>query len=172
MPPFKRLFIGLELPPSCKATLAELNPNLRGLRWVGPEQRGLEKEGVLHENLSNARVPPFFLPLKGVGFFRSRGRPSVVWVGVGNGHPHLFALHRRVQDAVLRAGLEPDLRPFHPHVTVGRAREISTHTLQPFIRKHADDELGLFEVKEFILFSSLLAPEDATYFPELRVPLE
>jgi RNA 2',3'-cyclic 3'-phosphodiesterase len=182
MPPFKRLFIGLELPDSCKVTLAELNPKLRGLRWIGPEQQhltlsflgalGPEKEGVLHENLSRVRVPPFFLPLSGVGFFRSRGRPSVVWVGVGNGHPHLFALHRHIQDAVLKAGLEPDLKPFHPHVTVGRARDISTAAVQPFIRKHSDHEFGMLEVKEFVLFSSHLAPEGATYFPELRVPLE
>ena len=182
MPAFKRLFIGLELPASCKTTLAELNPNLPGLRWIGPEQQhltlsflgavGSEREDALHENLSCVRVPPFFLPLQGVGFFKSRGRPSVVWVGVGNGHPHLFALHRHVQDAVIRAKLEPDLKPFHPHVTVGRARDISTQALQPFIRKHADREFGLFEVKEFVLFASLLAPEGATYFPELRVPFE
>jgi RNA 2',3'-cyclic 3'-phosphodiesterase len=83
-------------------------------------------------------VPAFFLPLCSIGVFNSRGRPSVVWVGIGKGHPHLFALHRRIQDAVLSAGLQADLKPFHPHVTVGRARDISGQVLQPFVRSHAE----------------------------------
>lgn len=176
---FKRLFIGLELPETCRATLEELDPGAPGLRWLSAAQMHLtlsfigdvssETERRLHEELPAARVPPFFLPVQGIGFFRAKGRPSVVWVGVGKGHPHLFALHRHVQDAVIRAGLEPDLKPFHPHVTVGRARGISSQALQPLIRKHQDTEFGLIEVKEFVLFSSLLAPEGATYFPELRV---
>jgi RNA 2',3'-cyclic 3'-phosphodiesterase len=181
MPSFKRLFIGLELPESCKATLEELDPKLPGLRWLSREQMHLTlsflggvapgQEDALDENLCRVHVPPFFLPLQEIGFFRARGRPSVVWIGVGKGHPHLFALHHRVQDAVLRAGLEPDLKPFHPHVTVARSRGISTQALQPIIRKNRDREFGLIEVREFVLFLSLLAPEGASYFPELRVAL-
>ena len=181
MQPAKRLFIGLELPTSCKTTLEELDPDLPGLRWVPPAQQHLtlsflgevplDQVERLEESLREVRVPPFFLPLQGVGFFGARGRVSVVWVGVGKGHPHLFALHHHVQDAVLRAGLEADLKPFHPHVTVGRSRNLSSQALQPFLKNHRDEEFGLFEVKEFVLFSSLLAPEGATHFPELRVNL-
>jgi 2'-5' RNA ligase len=181
MPSFKRLFIGLELSEACKTTLEELDPRLPGLRWLPRDQMHLTlsflggvtpgQEDILHENLRKVHVPPFFLPLQDIGFFRAHGRPSVVWIGVGKGHPHLFALHHHVQDAVLRAGLEPDLKPFHPHVTVARSRGISSQALQPFIRKNQDREFGLIEVKEFVLFLSLLAPEGASYFPELRVPL-
>lgn len=112
--------------------LLSLNPQLNGLRWLIAEQLHLTlsflgdveaaAEARLHEALGEVRVPPFVLPLSGVGVFNVRGRPSVVWAGVGKGHPHLFALHRRIQDAVLHAGLEPDLKPFHPHITIGRAK--------------------------------------------------
>jgi hypothetical protein len=36
---------------------------------------------LLCEVLQEVRVPPFFLPLRGVGVFNSRGRPSVAWAG-------------------------------------------------------------------------------------------
>ena len=118
-------------------------------------------EDRLLDALREVRVPPFFLQICGIGVFNARGRPSVVWAGVGKGHPHLFALHRRIHDAVLYAGLEPDLKPFHPHITIGRAKGISRQALQPFIRSHAETNFGMFEVKGFDLYSSVLAAEGA-----------
>jgi 2'-5' RNA ligase len=125
-------------------------------------------EAQLRQALGDVRVPPFFLPLRSVGVFNSRGRPSVVWVGVGKGHPHLFALHRRIQDAILRVGLEADLRTFHPHITIGRANGISSQMLQPFLRSYAESEFGLVQVTGFELYSSVLAPEGATHAVEMR----
>ena len=178
MLPSKRIFVGLELPASCKTTLLSLDPQLTGLRWVVEEQLHLTlsflgnvdtvAEDRLREALDQVRVPPFFLPLCGVGVFNVHGQPSVVWVGVGKGHPHLFLLHRRIQDATLHAGLEPDLKPFYPHVTVGRAKGISRQALQPFIRQYAEADLGLFEVTGFGLYSSLLSPVGAIHHLEMR----
>lgn len=174
----KRLFVGLELPPSCKMALVAPDPHLTSLRWLPEEQLhltlsfvgdvGAPAEASLREALREVQVPPFFLPLRGIGFFESRGRPSVVWVGVGNGHPHLFTLHRRIQDAVLHAGLEPDLKPFHPHVTVARARGISREALHPITRSYAETEFDLIKVTGFALYSSVLAPEGATHCVEMR----
>ena len=158
--------------------LLSLNPELAGLRWLTAEQLHLTlsfigdveaaAEDRLHEALGEVRVAPFFLPLYGVGVFNVRGRPSVVWAGVGKGHPHLFALHRRIQDAVLRAGLEPDLKPFHPHITIARAKGISRQALLPFLRKHAEADFGMFEAKGFELYSSVLAAEGAIHQVEMR----
>lgn len=178
MLPSKRLFIGIGVPASCKTELVSLDPHLNGLRWLTAEQLHLTlsflgdveatREDGLHEALRHVRVPPFFLPLCGVGVFSVRGRPSVIWAGVGKGHPHLFALHRRIQDAVLQAGLEADLKPFHPHITIGRAKGISRQTLQPFLRKYAETDFGMFEVKAFELYSSLLVAEGAIHQIEMR----
>ncbi len=174
----KRLFIALDLPASCKSELLALDPHLSGLRWLPAEQIHLtlsflgdvdeRAEERLCESLAAVRVPRVFLPLRGVGVFNARGRPSVVWVGVGKGHPHLFLLHRRIQDAVLHAGLEADLKPFHPHVTVGRTRGISQQALRPFLRKYADTEFDLFEVTGFELYSSVLSPQGAAHRVEMH----
>ena len=158
--------------------LLSLDPHLTGLRWLTGEQIhltlsflggvGAPSEDRLHEALREVRVPPFFLPLCGVGAFNTRGRPSVVWAGVGKGHPHLFALHRRIQDAVLSVGLEADLKPFHPHVSIGRGKGISRQALQPFIRRHAETEFGMVRVTGFNLYSSVLSAEGAAHHVEMR----
>jgi 2'-5' RNA ligase len=174
----KRLFIALEIPAGCKQALAALDPHMAGLRWLPEDQIhltlsflgqvGPAEEEVLREALDEVRVPPFFLPLQGVGVFSARGKPSVLWAGVGKGHPHLFVLHRRVQDAALRAGLEPDLKPFHPHVTIARSKSVSRQALQPFLRKHAETDIGLFKVTGFALYSSVLSPDGPTHVVETR----
>jgi len=69
----------------------------------------------------------------------------------------------------LRAGLEPDLRSFHPHVTLGRAKDVSRHDLKAFLRKFEETEFDLVHVTGFALFSSVLAREGATHTLELRV---
>ena len=181
MLPSKRLFVGLELPASCKATLLSIDPHLSGLWWLPEEQFHLTlsflgnletpEEDRLGEALREVRVPRFFLPISGVGVFNVRGNPSVLWAGVGKGHPHLFLLHRRIQDAVLRAGLEPDLKPFHPHITIGRAKGVSRQALQPFIRKYTEADFGIFEVTDFALYSSVLSPAGAIHHLEMRLDL-
>ena len=173
----KRLFIALELPESRRETLAALNPHLKGLRWLPVEQLHVTmsfighvnstQEEPLREALAGVRVPQFFLPIQGVGTFGG-ARPTVVWAGLGKGHPHLFALHKHVQDAVLHAGLEPDLKPFHPHITLGRANGVSGATLSPFLRRNAEAEFGLWKVTGFAMFSSILSSEGATHAVEMR----
>ena len=173
----KRLFIGLELPDTTRALLAKLDPEVRGLRWVPAGQMHLTlsflgdvepaREPSLIAALQGVRVAPFFLPIEGVGTFGG-DHPRVVWAGVGRGHPHLFALHKRIQDAVFRAGFEPDLRAFHPHVTLGRAKDLPRHAVRPFLLEHEKIEFGLIHVTGFTLFSSILSAGGATYSVEFR----
>ena len=173
----KRLFIGLELPTSCQETLAGIDPKLKGVRWLSAVEMHLtmsflgnvehEQERLLREALAPVTVPAFFLPIQGVGTFGG-SRPTVVWAGVGKAHPHLFALHKRIQDALLHVGLPADLRPFHPHITIGRIRNATRSALLPFVRKHADTEFGLWQVTGFTLFSSVLSAEGASHTVEMR----
>jgi 2'-5' RNA ligase len=174
----KRFFIGLELPTSTRAMLHGIDPRIKGLRWLPAEQLhltmsflgnvGAEGEERLREALAQVQVPPFFLPVAGVGAFGGE-RPSVVWAGVGQGHPHLFALHHHIQDAVLHAGLEADLKPFHPHITLGRARGVSRAALKPFLRRYAGTEFDLYKATRFTLFSSQLTSEGSIYTVEMRI---
>lgn len=175
----KRLFVSIELPQSVRTTLAELDPHLRGVRWLAREQMHLtlsflgnvpeDVEEKLKKNLTAIEWKAFFLPLSGFGAFPGKGRPNVIWIGVGSGHPHLFQLHKRVQEAALGAGLEPDLRSFHPHITVARGRDVSAESVRPFLRAHADFDAGMIHVESFCLNSSELTPSGSVYTRELIV---
>lgn len=157
--------------------LTGLDPRLRGVRWLTVEQLHLTmsflgqvesaREERLRAALAEVRVSPFFLPIQGMGVFGGQ-HPTTVWAGVGNGHPHLFALHKHIQDAVMRSGFEPDLRQFHPHITLARVKDVPRHALRPFLLRYEETEFDLFPVKGFVLFSSILSSEGATYSVEMR----
>jgi 2'-5' RNA ligase len=175
----KRLFVSIELPRSVTERFAELDPQLRGVRWLAPEQMHLTLSFLgtvpadvaenLKTNLAAIEWKAFFLPLTGFGAFLSKGRPNVIWIGVGSAHPHLFQLHKRVQEAALAAGLQPDLRSFHPHVTVARCRDVSPEAIRPFLKAHTAFDAGMIHVESFCLNSSELTPAGSVYTRELVV---
>jgi 2'-5' RNA ligase len=175
----KRLFVSLDLPEAIAAALVSLNPEVNGVRWLKLEQLHLtlaflgnveaRAEAELRTRLSAIQFHSFFLPLQGVGTFPGRGFPKVLWLGVGQGHPHLFQLHKKVTDAALAARLQPDLRPWHPHITLARCEHVSEARLRPFLRRHAEFDLGLVPINGFALKSSLLTPAGSIYTDELTV---
>src|SRR5436190_18900465 len=176
----KRLFVSIELPESMTEGLACLNPQLPGVRWLEPRQMHLtlaflgsvetDIQQTLSEKLEAISWKSFFLPLVGLGTFPSKGWPKIIWIGVGSGHPHLFQLHKRVQEALLAVGLEPDLRSFHPHIPLARCRDVSPQTIRPFLKSHADFDAGLTHVESFCLNSSQLTAVGSLYTTELIVP--
>ncbi len=176
----KRRFVSIEPPHSITRRLAELDPQLRGVRWLEPEQMHLtlsflgnvsiEIQQSLAKNLRVISWKSFFLPLIGLGAFPGKGRPNVIWIGIGTGHPHLFQLHKRVQEAAIASGLEPDLRSFHPHVTLARCRDVSAESVRPFLRSHAAFDAGMIHVESFCLNSSELSQSGSVYTRELLIP--
>jgi 2'-5' RNA ligase len=167
------------LPLAIAEALVRLDPHLPGVRWAKAGQIHLtlaflgsvtvEAEKKLHAQLSTIRFASFFLPLHGLGTFPARGRPKIIWIGVGAGHPHLFQLHKRVTDAALAASLEPDLRPWHPHLTLARCQEVAVQSVRPFLRDHADFDLGMVRFDAFHLKSSELTAGGSVYRDELIV---
>jgi 2'-5' RNA ligase len=175
----KRLFVAIDLPESTAKLLHDLNPGLSGICWTSREQLHLTlaffgqvsapNEQVLLRKLAAIQFQSFFLPIVGTGTFPAKGPPKIVWIGVGAAHPHLFQIHKRVQEAALAAGLEPELRSWHPHVTLGRCRDASRQTLQPFLRKTAEFDAGLIKVEGFHLYSSKLSPSRSIHTRELTI---
>jgi 2'-5' RNA ligase len=175
----KRLFVAIDLPDSTRQSLADLDPHVRGVRWTDPAQMHLTLgffddvanvvELVLREKLSAIDFGAFFLPIIGVGTFSAKGAPKIIWVGVGKAHPHLFQIYKRVQEAALAAGLEPELRPWHPHITIARCRDVSAQALRKFLQSNAEFGAGMIRVDEFHLYSSKLTPAGPIHTRELTV---
>jgi 2'-5' RNA ligase len=178
----KRLFVSLDLPETAAAALVRLNPGLPGLRWARAKQIhltlaflgnvGPDQETRMLANLGAIEFTAFFLPLTGLGTFPVQGKPRVVWLGIGRGHPHLFQLHKRVSDAALGAGIEPDLRPWRPHFTLGRGQNVGRQSLLPFLREHRDYDGGLIRIEAFHLKSSRPAFDGSIYTTELTIPAQ
>jgi 2'-5' RNA ligase len=179
----KRLFVAIDLPDSTKRVLVDLDPKIPGARWVNAEQMHLtlgffgdvpeDVDLTLRERLSAIEFGAFFLPITGVGTFPPRqggGPPKIVWIGVGAGHPHLFQIYKRVQEAALAAGLEPELRPWHPHITLARCRDVSAQAVQKFLKTNVDLDAGMIRVESFHLYSSKLTSAGSIHTRELSVP--
>jgi 2'-5' RNA ligase len=175
----KRLFVAIDLPEAVSTSLVALNTNLPGVRWLRREQIHLTVsflgnvqhtvEETLREKLAAIRFTAFFMPVVGIGAFPAKGKPKVIWAGVGHGHPQLFLVHKRVQEAALAAGLEPDLRAWHPHITFARCRDVSAESVRPFLKAKADFDAGLVRVESFALYSSIPGPLGSAYTKELEV---
>jgi len=173
----KRLFVAIELPESIKHLLVDLDPEIRGVRWVDADQMHLtlsffdlvpeDVDLKLREKLNMIHFGAFFLPIAGVGRFPPKGLPKIIWIGVGRAHPHLFQLHKRVSDAAVAVGLEPDLRPWHPHITLARCRNVPPHLLRGFLKSNVDLDAGMVRVESFHLYSSKLGPAGPTHTREL-----
>jgi RNA 2',3'-cyclic 3'-phosphodiesterase len=175
----KRLFVAIDLPESTRQLFAALDPHVRGVHWTDPAQMHLtlsffgevpnETDLALREKLSVIEFGAFFLSIVGAGTFSAKGAPKIIWIGVGKAHPHLFQIHKRVQEAALAAGLEPELRPWHPHITIARCRSVSAQSLRKFLQANADFDAGMIRVEAFHLYSSKLTPAGPIHTRELTV---
>lgn len=164
-PRLQRLFVALSLPAFVRAAVAELqHPPLPGFRWTPSERLHLtlkfigEVEAALVDDVIHAldqiHVEPFYVPVEGVGQFPQRGAPQVAWVGVGRGHPRLFQLQYRIENALFAMGIQPDLRGFHPHITLARTSQASPGAVQHFLKQNRGFEAPPFRATTFTLFSS------------------
>jgi len=175
----KRLFVSIDPSPSIRTILLELDPGIAGVRWTVGDQMHLtlgffpdvaeDVDLALREKLAAIEFRAFFLPIEGVGTFPARGPVKIVWVGVGHGHPHLFQLHKRVQEAALAVALEADLRLWHPHITLARCRDVAGGALRKFLKSNAALDVGMFRVDAFHLYCSELTPSGPIHTCEMTV---
>ena len=177
----ERLFLAVPLPESVKAELVCLAEPLRGVSWTRHAQLHLtlrflgevpaDRIEQVEERLASIRVESFIIPVEGVGAFPPKGPPRVIWSGVGAGHPHLFQLRQRLDDAVLAAGIDFDVRSFQPHITLARCTEGGAPAALPWLHRHRDFSTAPFRVKAFDLCSSRLLPQGAVHALKRRFPL-
>jgi RNA 2',3'-cyclic 3'-phosphodiesterase len=175
----QRLFIAVDLPDEMAARLAALDPHYHGLTFSPPAQIHLTLAffasvspliaDALREKLAVVSFRAFFLPVIGLGVFSKRGAPRILWIGVGHAHPHLFQLHKRVNEAALACHLPIDERAWTPHFTLARAHGVSAALMKSFLKKHRDLDLGMFRVTEFHLYESTLTPAGAIHRRDLTV---
>ena len=174
-----RLFVGIEFPPELKLRLSLLETGIAGAKWVDPGNLHLTlrfigevDEGVaadIDEALLRVRARRFQLRLAGTGVFGGN-RPHVLWVGVER-DPELWALRDKVEQALIRLGLEPESRKFAPHVTLARLRDPDITGLHAFLAANAQFRAEPLPVEQFSLIASYPTKSGSIYEDQADYPL-
>lgn len=175
-----RLFSGIEIPPDIAERLAGLRGGIEGARWVEPENYHITLRFIgdvdgdtavrFEEALAKIRLRAFSLVLDGVGTFGGR-KPRAVWAGIAASET-LEALARAHDFAAQRAGLEPESRNFHPHVTLARLRNGKPEQVAKYLSERGGFLTQAFPVTRFVLFSSRASKGGGPYVVEQAYKLE
>ncbi|MBS0266778.1 MAG: RNA 2',3'-cyclic phosphodiesterase [Planctomycetes bacterium] len=169
-----RFFVAVDLPQDVRMALARVQPvELRGVKVVSPEQLhitlhflgDMPRDAVVAA-LAGVRCEPFELQICGVGRFPGRDGGAVLWGGL-EASPELQSLHARVGVALAGTGFRPESRPYSPHVTLARCRPgYDRSGVQEFLDRQAGFSMPPFDVREFVLYSSVLGKAGPVYTRE------
>ena len=174
-----RLFVAIRPPEVIRDLLIDAMDDAPTLRWVPDDNLHLtlrfigEVERPMAEDLARAldRIHGDILSLRidGIGKFEQRNG-GALWAGVEPKGP-VAALAAKVERACQSAGLEPERRAFHPHVTLARYGRGSKGEADPFLRRNAGLRSEPFDVTEFCLFESRLSRHGPHYEAVATYPL-
>ncbi len=177
-----RSFLAIELPKTILKKIEEVQGDLRSahadVRWVNPEKIHLTLK--FFGNIEESRIDlivksieepirntsAFSVIVKGVGAFPSLKNPRVIWMGLVDGKEILTSLQKQIEKQLGKIGFQPEDRPFHPHLTLGRMKlGRGKEDLMGRMEKHKEEEFGVFPVERVVLFKSELKPTGPIYTP-------
>jgi 2'-5' RNA ligase len=178
-----RLFVGIPLADAVVRELAAVVARLRshesGMRWTAPESWHItlqflgnataEQLECLMARLGDVHSAAVPVRLGELGCF---DRAGVFFADV-TVTPELAALEQHVVAATSRCGFVAEMRPFHPHITLARAkgqgRGTGLHEVQSKVR--GQPTFTRFIARELVLYESHLGSGGARYEVKMRVPL-
>jgi RNA 2',3'-cyclic 3'-phosphodiesterase len=178
-----RLFIGISLADAVvrqlAAAAAPLRSNADNLRWTAPESWHItlqflggatpEQYECLTTQLAGVRSAPVPVQLGQLGCF---DRAGVFFADV-EVTPKLIELEQRVVAATTQCGFVAETRPFHPHITLARAKGHGCgrdlRELRGRIR--SQPQFSAFTAHEFLLYESHLGSAESRYEVKARFAL-
>ena len=166
-----RLFVAIRPPEEIRDVLVDLMDEGPSLGWVADDNIHLTLRFIgeverpvandIADALSRIAFPAFALRLVGVGRFDQR-RGGALWAGV-EPRAAVSELAAKIDRACVAAGLEPERRAFHPHVTLARYRRHNAEAAKDFERRSSALSSEPFAVDRFVLFESHLSRHGAHY---------
>ena len=179
-----RLFIGIPLAPEVIDALEKLSQSLRsagdGLplefaltrgtsRCSFSEKPQAKRLAVSWARLRDVRSPAVPVQLDGTGFFE---RAGVFFAGV-RVSAQMLGLENLVLAATAQCGFVAEDRPFHPHVTLARAKGDNRMKALRRLKQRVKENPGVptFAATEFLLYEALLGAGGSRYEVRERFPL-
>ena len=179
-----RAFLAVPADPAWSAAAGELAGRLRRdlprASWTRPDAWHLTLKFLGEVSDDDAErlageLAPFAaslhagsLPSGGALVLPPRGRPRVLAAGfaASDAGAALEELARRADDAGERCGIEPERRPFRPHVTFARLRDPWPASAVAAFRGAVDAAaLPPFRCGACVLYASRLQPSGAVHTP-------
>ncbi len=178
-----RLFLGIALADAVvrelEIVVARLRSGSSGLGWTEPDSWHItlqflghttpEQYDCLMERFGEVQSAPVPVQLGSLDCF---DREGVFFADVA-ATPDLAALAERVVAATSQCGFAGETRPFHPHITLARAkgqgRDAELRVLAS--RMRGEPAFTPFMAQEFLLYESHLGAEGARHQVRGRFPL-
>ncbi len=174
----KRVFIAfkIDLQPELLQQVQRLKQELQQerIRWVSKEKQHLtirflgnlsanqlaEVKAVLSRVASHTKS--FSFQLGGLAYFRHRGIPSVIFLGVQTDEI-LVELAKKLRTELENAGIESS-KKFNPHLTLGRLkRPNKVEYFEATMEKLGKTAIQNVIADELILYESHLSPSGSEY---------
>jgi len=174
-----RAFIAIDVPIELKQTISRIQRDLASLRdgkvaWVKPDGVHLtlhfigdvEKEKIPELvtciKVAVGKNKDFTLQTTSQGAFPRMSQPKTYWIGVEGGS-RLVELYQNISTALDNMGFAHESGKFHPHLTVGRVKELPSGSIM-------SSEFAAMTIPRFSwkagtvkLMSSHLLPTGAEY---------
>ncbi len=195
-----RLFISVPLPLEVTTLVGEVVRDLSTegwpVRWVAPDTAHITLQFIGEVPPERAEflrlaLPPvvarhtaFNLRTADLGVFPNQRRPRVLWLGLYGPAHRLASLRDDITDLLRQFEFPLDDKEFHPHVTLGRVRDVrdgSGRDLPARIQRRFAEEAASgrvtskapipVPVQEVHLVRSFLEREGARHEPIARCPL-
>jgi 2'-5' RNA ligase len=184
-----RTFIAIEIPHDLRAAVID---HIKRVRETVPDvSASWSREDNLHLTLKFlgdvpiARIgdvsaaasaaarasAPFELILAGSGVFPTRGKPSVLWIGIEDPSDGLHKIQRSLEEECAAHGFTRDARAYHPHLTIARIRK--PHGAKDLAATHMTSNFAAqtFTARELIVFRSELLPQGSRHTAISQHPL-
>lgn len=175
----KRIFIGIKAEPegtllrmisSFKAVLAN-----EKIKWVDPANihitlaflGDIEEERIKAATIVLSKIcsdfSRFSFHISGMGLFRNFQNPRIIWAGIDNAD-ELSGINGLIVRGLRDTGFNLEERPFSPHITLARIKYVKDKSLlMETLERYSDTDFQDVDVKEVILFESILRPEGPLY---------
>jgi RNA 2',3'-cyclic 3'-phosphodiesterase len=134
------------------------------LKFLGEtsEEQSIQIKNILM-NFAGKQYPVKVLPA-GIGYFKSRGMPKVLFVDLKNGEV-LQPVANCIDELLLPLGFEKENRLFKPHLTIARIKFLKNKkAFYEAVRHFQAISLPPASISEIIFYQSFLKPEGPVYF--------
>jgi len=187
MTDFLRTFVAVKVEPSpvLQETMKDLKQKLAGeqVKWGEPNNLHLTLKFLgdtlpsqvdeIGEELNQAAkmFSAFTFRLEGLGFFKNRGMPRVLFVPVNEGEI-LQQLAAEIDNRLTTLGFQAERRPFKPHLTLARIKYLKNKkAFYEAVEKYRDTFMQTAKINEIIFYRSVLRPHGPEYKSIAKIDL-